>query len=134
MALRWIIPWFLALLACAGPTPVKQPQAETWDLEFQAKPLSAKEVRAEIAEKGMPLRACFQREKMSSDDLASYVFELIVPNDGGPLLINQLSTTNPKQKILAECLVAVLKTLHFPAHAGPNLRLKIPIKSQSNDG
>ena len=122
----------LCLCACAGPRTIKQPQAENWDLEFQEKPLSATRVRTMIADRSAQLGACFERERMSSDQLASFVFELIIPNDGTPHELIRLSTTLPKQEILTECIESELKKLKFSAHAGPSLRLKVPIQSQAN--
>ena len=129
----WKFSWILlgSLLACGGPKTIKQPQAESWDLDFQNKPLSIKQVRSMIAERGPNLRACFEREKMSSDTLASFVFELIIPNDGTPHEVIRLSTTIPKQEILSECLEGELKKLKFTAHAGPSLRLKLPIQADA---
>jgi hypothetical protein len=131
MVMRALILFLLGVLACAGPQAVKQPQAESWDLAFQAKALTVEQVLAAIGEKSMKLRACFQRERMSSDVLASYVFELSVGNDGRPPEIKELSTTNAKQLILSECLASVLRALRFLAHPGGVLRLKVPIESGS---
>lgn len=129
--MRALILFLFGVLACAGPQAVKQPQAESWDLAFQAKALTVEQVLAAIGEKSMKLRACFQRERMSSDVLASYVFELSVGNDGRPPEIKELSTTNAKQVILSECLALVLRSLRFLSHPGGVLRLKVPIESGS---
>jgi hypothetical protein len=118
-------------LACAGPKTIKQPQAETWDLEFQAKPLTTKTVRTKIAGQSAILGACFQRERLSSDVLASFVFELIIPNDGTPHQVIRVSTSQPQQEILSECVHLQLKKLKFTPHAGPSLRLKVPIQAEA---
>ena len=132
MVLRVFLILALGLCACAGPRTVKQPQAENWDLEFQEKPLTASRVRTMIAERSPQLGGCFERERMSSDELASFVFELIIPNDGTPHELIRLSSTIPKQEILTECIESELKKLKFSPHAGPSLRLKVPIQSQSS--
>lgn len=131
MLLRVCVILAISMSACAGPKTVKQPQAENWDLEFQEKPLSASRVRGMIAERSPQLSACFERERMSSDVLASFVFELIIPNDGTPHQSIRLSTTFPKQEILSECIESELKKLKFTPHAGPSLRLKVPIQPQA---
>ena len=119
-----------SFIACAGPQTIKQPQAESWDLDFQAKPLSTKTVRTKIAGQSAALGACFQRERLSSDVLATFVFELIIPNDGTSHEVILVSTSQPKQEILSECVHLQLKKLKFAPHAGPSLRLKVPIQAQ----
>ena len=116
--------------ACGGAKGVKQPAATDWGVEYQPTALTVEQVRKKISDRAPSLTACFKREKLSSDVLASFVYELIIPTDGTLHQVKQVSTSGPNQLILAECIQKVLKELRFLAHSGTELRVQVPISGQ----
>ena len=120
----------IAVSACGGSKAVKQPAAADWGVQYQKTELTVDQVRATISNQAPALTACFKREKLSSDVLASFVYELTIPNDGTSHQVKQLSATGPNQLILAECIQTVLKKLKFIAHSGSKLRVQVPISGQ----
>lgn len=131
MIIRYcVIFLIITLSACGGSKAVKQPEATDWGVEYQQAELTVDQVRARISEKAPALTLCFKREKLSSDVLASFVYELTIPNDGTPHQVKQISTSGPNQLILAECIQTVLQKLRFIAHSGSKLTVQVPISGQ----
>jgi|GEM_PF-7006137 len=126
----YVILLIIAFSACGGSKAVKQPDATDWGVQYQKTELTVDQVRATISSQAPALTACFKREKLSSDVLASFVYELIIPNDGTSHQVKQLSATGPNQQILAECIQTVLQKLQFIAHSGSKLRVQVPISGQ----
>lgn len=121
----------LALVLCLGacasaPKPEKQ-SAELFQPAVRPEPLTAEEVGALVQDAAPSIAACYHRERLSSDVLSSYVFELAIPNDSLPQSVAKISSSLEGQSFLEECVSEVLKRIKFPAHAGDDLKVRVPI-------
>lgn len=74
---------------------------------------------------------CYRREHRNlAPKLSNYVLQVFVPTDGSPPDIEVLSETIKSQATLRACVVAAAERIHFPAHLGEPITLKVPIEGQ----
>ncbi len=126
MSKSWLFLVALVAACASSPKPQKQ-DASLFKSAVRAKPLDAEEVGTMVNEAGASISACYHRERLSTDKVSSYVFELDIPNDGLRQKVTRVSASIENQTFLEECVTKVLSGLRFPSHSGKDLKVRIPI-------
>jgi len=126
--MRRVVWGLLALVVgCASPPPppVVQP---LWKDGVMQKPLTVKEAERYLQQASPEFSVCYRREQMNLAKTSDYVFQVFIPVDGSTPDVTVLKETVPGQLTLRDCLTQAMERVHFPAHVGEPLTLKVPIE------
>ncbi|MCB9651709.1 MAG: hypothetical protein H6730_34705 [Deltaproteobacteria bacterium] len=122
--------WGLVTLAvgCATPPPppVTQP---LWKDGVMQKPLTVEEATRYLKQAAPEFSVCYRREQLNLTARTSdYLFQVFIPVDGSTPDVTVLKETVAGQLTLRDCLTQAIERVHFPAHTGQPLTLKVPIE------
>lgn len=118
-----------AFVACASEqAPPRPPEQPLFVDGVRQKPITNEEVTAQVGTRRSRLAACYRSERLNTKELARFLFELTIPNDGSEAPVEMLTMEPQGQPILEACVAQALKSLRFPPHIGEVRKLRVPIE------
>lgn len=129
--LRRFAPFFavVSLVACASEAPPSRPPDPPLFVDgVRQKPVTNEEVTRAIGGRRNRLAACYRTERLNTKELARFLYEITIPNDGSEAPIQMLTMEPTGQPILEACVTQALKNLRFPPHVGEVRKLRVPIE------